>query len=146
MAKPLKRFVCQSCGAVTSKWGGRCKSCGEWNTIIEEAAPAPGPAGGGMARAGKGRTLESPVGADRRRSRTRYRNGIAEFDRVCGGGLVLGSAILIGGDPGIGKSTLLLQVVAALARRSRPAPISQARKRSTRSASAPGGWAWAARR
>ena len=45
MAKPLKRFVCQSCGAVTSKWGGRCESCGEWNTIVEEAAPAPGPAG-----------------------------------------------------------------------------------------------------
>ena len=58
MARPLKRFVCQSCGAVTSKWSGRCESCGEWNTITEEAAPAPGPAGGGMARAGKGRRLD----------------------------------------------------------------------------------------
>ncbi|HEY6718719.1 MAG TPA: hypothetical protein VI232_20435, partial [Reyranella sp.] len=47
MARPIKRFVCQSCGAVTNKWSGRCESCGEWNTIVEEAAPAPGPAGGG---------------------------------------------------------------------------------------------------
>jgi len=114
MAKPLKRFVCQSCGAVTSKWGGRCESCGEWNTIVEEAAPAPGPAGGGMARAGKGRTLE--FAGLRGSTPDRYRSGIAEFDRVCGGGLVVGSALLIGGDPGIGKSTLLLQVAAALAR------------------------------
>ena len=58
MARPIKRFVCQSCGAVTSKWGGRCESCGEWNTIVEEAAPAPGPAGGGLSRGGKGRSLE----------------------------------------------------------------------------------------
>jgi len=58
MARPIKRFVCQSCGAVTSKWSGRCESCGEWNTIVEEAAPAPGPAGGGLARGGKGRALE----------------------------------------------------------------------------------------
>ena len=58
MARPIKRFVCQSCGAVTSKWSGRCESCGEWNTIVEEAAPAPGPAGGGLSRGGKGRTLD----------------------------------------------------------------------------------------
>ena len=116
MAKPLKRFVCQSCGAVTSKWGGRCESCGEWNTIVEEAAPAPGPAGGGMARAGKGRTLEFAGLRGSTPQPDRYRSGIAEFDRVCGGGLVVGSALLIGGDPGIGKSTLLLQVAAALAR------------------------------
>src|SRR5215211_19034 len=116
MAKPLKRFVCQSCGAVTSKWGGRCESCGEWNTIVEEAAPAPGPAGGGMARAGKGRTLEFAGLRGSTPQPDRYRSGIVEFDRVCGGGLVVGSALLIGGDPGIGKSTLLLQVAAALAR------------------------------
>ena len=116
MAKPLKRFVCQSCGAVTSKWGGRCESCGEWNTIVEEAAPAPGPAGGGMARAGRGRTLEFAGLRGSTPQPERYRSGIAEFDRVCGGGLVVGSALLIGGDPGIGKSTLLLQVAAALAR------------------------------
>src|SRR5579864_240115 len=116
MARPLKRFVCQSCGAVTTKWSGRCESCGEWNTIIEEAAPAPGPAGGGLARGGKGRPLEFAGLTGSTPQPPRYRSGIAEFDRVCGGGLVVGSALLIGGDPGIGKSTLLLQVAAALAR------------------------------
>ncbi|TAJ39431.1 MAG: DNA repair protein RadA, partial [Reyranella sp.] len=116
MARPLKRFVCQSCGAVTSKWSGRCESCGEWNTIVEEAAPAPGPAGGGLARGGKGRALEFAALRGATPQPPRYMSGIAEFDRVCGGGLVNGSALLIGGDPGIGKSTLLLQVAAALAK------------------------------
>ena len=116
MARPLKRYVCQSCGAVTSKWSGRCESCGEWNTIVEETAPAPGPAGGGLARAGKGRKLEFAGLTGSTPQPPRYKSGIVEFDRVCGGGLVVGSALLIGGDPGIGKSTLLLQVAAALAR------------------------------
>jgi DNA repair protein RadA/Sms len=116
MARPLKRFVCQSCGSVTNKWSGRCESCGEWNTITEESAPAPGPAGGGLTRGGKGRLLEFAGLTGTTPQPPRYRSGIAEFDRVCGGGLVVGSALLIGGDPGIGKSTLLLQVAAALAR------------------------------
>ena len=116
MARPLKRFVCQSCGSVTSKWSGRCESCGEWNTIVEEAAPAPGPAGGGLAKAGKGRTLDFAGLTGQSPQPPRYKSGIVEFDRVCGGGLVVGSALLIGGDPGIGKSTLLLQVAAALAK------------------------------
>src|SRR5579883_209347 len=121
MARALKRFVCQSCGAVTSKWSGRCESCGEWNTITEEAAPAPGPAGGirtggGLARGGKGRHLEFAGLTGATPQPPRYKSGITEFDRVCGGGLVVGSALLIGGDPGIGKSTLLLQVAAALAK------------------------------
>ena len=116
MARPLKRFVCQSCGAVTTKWSGRCESCGEWNTITEESAPAPGPAGGGMARRGKGRTLDFAGLTGSTPQPPRYKSGIVEFDRVCGGGLVVGSALLIGGDPGIGKSTLLLQVAAALAK------------------------------
>ena len=116
MARALKRFVCQSCGSVTTKWSGRCESCGEWNTIVEESAPAPGPAGGGLARGGKGRLLEFAGLTGTTPQPPRYKSGIAEFDRVCGGGLVVGSALLIGGDPGIGKSTLLLQVAAALAR------------------------------
>ena len=116
MARPLKRFVCQSCGAVTTKWGGRCESCGEWNTIVEEAAPAPGPAGGAMARRGKGRLLEFTGLTGSTPQPPRLKSGINEFDRVCGGGLVVGSALLIGGDPGIGKSTLLLQMAAALAK------------------------------
>ncbi|MFZ5781470.1 MAG: DNA repair protein RadA [Pseudomonadota bacterium] len=119
MARPLKRFACQSCGAVTSKWSGRCESCGEWNTIVEEAAPAPGPAGSALARGGgtgRARHLEFAGLRGSTPQPERYRSGIQEFDRVCGGGLVVGSALLIGGDPGIGKSTLLLQVAAALAR------------------------------
>jgi DNA repair protein RadA/Sms len=116
VARAPKRFVCQSCGAVTNKWSGRCESCGEWNTIVEESAPAPGPAGGGLARGGKGRTLEFAGLTGSTPQPPRYKSGIAEFDRVCGGGLVVGSALLIGGDPGIGKSTLMLQIAAALAR------------------------------
>jgi DNA repair protein RadA/Sms len=119
MARPLKRFVCQSCGAVTSKWSGRCESCGEWNTITEEAGAAPGPAGAMMARGHggkKGRLLEFTGLTGSTPQPPRYKSGINEFDRVCGGGLVVGSALLIGGDPGIGKSTLLLQMAAALAK------------------------------
>ena len=119
MARPLKRFVCQSCGAVTTKWNGRCESCGEWNTITEEAGAAPGPAGAMMARGqgGKrGRLLEFTGLTGSTPQPPRLKSGINEFDRVCGGGLVVGSALLIGGDPGIGKSTLLLQMAAALAK------------------------------
>ncbi|MBL0898500.1 MAG: hypothetical protein IBJ17_07370, partial [Reyranella sp.] len=108
MARPLKRFVCQSCGAVTSKWSGRCESCGEWNTIVEEAAPAPGPAGGGLARGGRGRSLEFAGLRGATPQPPRYMSGIAEFDRVCGGGLVTGSALLIA----IGQARHLLGVQA----------------------------------
>ena len=116
MARPIKRFVCQSCGSVTNKWAGRCESCGEWNTISEESSPAPGPAGGGLVRGGKGRLLEFTGLTGSTPQPPRYKSGINEFDRVCGGGLVVGSALLIGGDPGIGKSTLMLQMAAALAK------------------------------
>ncbi|RAH98906.1 DNA repair protein RadA [Acuticoccus sediminis] len=116
MAKRAARFVCQECGAVTSRWSGKCESCGEWNTIVEEAATADimAAATGKTSRA-KGRrlvlsSLDTPIP-----EAPRIETGIAEFDRVTGGGLVPGSAVLIGGDPGIGKSTLLLQVAATLA-------------------------------
>src|SRR5258708_7509005 len=110
MAKPSSRYVCQSCGGVQSKWSGRCEACGAWNTVVEEPrGEALLPKGQKLAGARKlefsqlvGDSVEPP----------RRQTGIAEFDRVCGGGLVAGSAVLIGGDPGIGKSTLLLQVVA----------------------------------
>ncbi|MGE0416737.1 MAG: DNA repair protein RadA [Acetobacteraceae bacterium] len=112
MAKATSRFVCQSCGAVTPKWAGRCETCGEWNTVVEEAiTPRPGPAG--KAAAGKGVTFVGLGGsAD---PPARAATGIAELDRVLGGGLVPASAVLVGGDPGIGKSTLLLQAAARLA-------------------------------
>ncbi len=114
MAKAAPRYVCQSCGASARKWMGRCESCGAWNTVVEEAPAEAAPKGLG---AGPGRKLNlvglkgAPLDAQR------LATGIAEFDRVTGGGLVPGSAVLIGGDPGIGKSTLLLQVVAALSHR-----------------------------
>ncbi|MBN8875040.1 MAG: DNA repair protein RadA [Rhodospirillales bacterium] len=116
MAKPTTRFVCQSCGAVTPKWAGRCETCGEWNTIVaEEITLRPGPAG--KAPAGKRVALVGLAGTAAPPPRAATR--IAELDRVLGGGLVPSSVVLVGGDPGIGKSTLLLQAAAALARAGR---------------------------
>ncbi len=113
MARSSTRFVCQECGAVHAKWTGRCDSCGAWNSITEEAAAPPGP---GRAPRKAGRKIEM-VGLKGKADATpRRTTGISEFDRVLGGGLVPGSAVLVGGDPGIGKSTLLLQAVAALSR------------------------------
>lgn len=113
MAKSTTRFVCQSCGAVTAKWAGRCEACGAWNSIAEEAAPeASSPQGRAVAN---GRVIDfvslQGVGEPVARRET----GIGELDRVSGGGLVAGSVLLVGGDPGIGKSTLLLQAAAQLA-------------------------------
>jgi DNA repair protein RadA/Sms len=121
MAKPTTRYVCQSCGASTAKWAGRCESCGAWNTIVEEQVEALAP----KAQSSKGgRRIEFVDLAGASVEVPRQVTGIAEFDRVCGGGLVAGSALLIGGDPGIGKSTLLLQVVARLAARAKTIYIS----------------------
>lgn len=115
MARTQVNFVCQSCGTVHTKWSGRCDACNGWNTLVEEFAPPP--IGGGAKRSGKGRrfTLEDLKTADD--APPRRATGIDEFDRVCGGGLVPGSALLIGGDPGVGKSTLILQALAAYANR-----------------------------
>ncbi len=120
MAKATARFVCQSCGAAYGRWSGRCEACDAWNTIVEERPRAAAPGGlgrapGGKAQAAGGQRLELVSLAGAERPPPRLVSGIAEFDRVVGGGLVPGSAVLVGGDPGIGKSTLLLQVVAALA-------------------------------
>ncbi len=116
MAKSTARFVCQSCGAVFPKWAGRCETCGEWNTIIEEAPAArPGPAG----KAPAGRPVSFVGLSGSAEPPPRAATGIAELDRVLGGGLVPSSAVLVGGDPGIGKSTLLLQAAAQLARSGR---------------------------
>ena len=112
------RFVCQACGGVHARWVGRCESCGEWNTIAEEAAAETAPLGGkkrGRKRqAHKSKALELVKLEGQTSTPPRRVTGIGELDRTCGGGLVDGTAVLIGGDPGIGKSTLLLQAVAAL--------------------------------
>src|SRR6202000_1506099 len=109
MAKPSPSYVCQSCGATHAKWSGKCEACGGWNTITEEGI-AP-PLGSGAARRGQGPriTLEDLKTEDA--PPQRRPTGIAEFDRVTGGGLVPGSALLVGGDPGIGKSTIILQAL-----------------------------------
>jgi DNA repair protein RadA/Sms len=123
MAKAKTVYRCSDCGAEYSKWQGRCDTCGEWNTLVEEMAPAKVAAGGGASRriggtrslAEGGSVVATPrlrdvSGSEARRWKTR----IDEFDYVLGGGIVPGSMILIGGEPGIGKSTLLLQVAAQL--------------------------------
>ena len=111
MSRRTPAFTCTACGASQSKWAGRCEACGAWNTIVEEAPAAPGPARGGA----KGRRVAlgplEAADADIARRLT----GIGEFDRVLGGGVVPASAILVGGDPGIGKSTILLQAAARFA-------------------------------
>lgn len=117
MARARSSFVCQNCGAVSNRWQGRCESCGEWNSIVEEAAES-GVGAAALRGARKGRVLalESLSGASAPAPRVIC--GVGELDRVTGGGFVPGSVILLGGEPGIGKSTLLIQACAALASRS----------------------------
>lgn len=111
MAKSSSHYVCQACGAVAPKWAGRCDACGEWNSLIEETVTTT-PKG---MKPGKSKGLEISSLAEPTAAHTRETTGIGELDRVLGGGLVVGSAILLGGDPGIGKSTLLLQAASTLA-------------------------------
>ena len=121
MAKAQRNvFVCQNCGATSSRWAGKCASCNEWNTITEETDAGPAP-GSGITKATRGRvvTLESLSGSTA--EAPRFTTGSTELDRVTGGGIVPGSAMLIGGEPGIGKSTLLLQLAASLAKAGRRA-------------------------
>src|SRR5690242_17884453 len=115
MAKPQKRYVCQSCGSVSHRWAGQCADCSEWNTLVEDAAAVVTPFQARHNLQSGGRALEVvSLDADVPLPE-RMATGIAELDRALGGGLVEGSATLIGGDPGIGKSTLLLQAAARLA-------------------------------
>jgi len=114
MARASITYLCQACGAVHPRWAGQCDACGAWNTISEERAGPP--VASNAKKPSKGRAsiaFEGLEGAAK--AVPRFVTGITEFDRVCGGGIVPGSVILVGGDPGIGKSTLLLQVSARLA-------------------------------
>jgi DNA repair protein RadA/Sms len=113
MPRPASRYVCQACGAVTPKWAGKCEACGAWNTIAEETVEArSGPA---AKAAGGGRRIDFVPLAGESAPPARTPFGIPELDRVLGGGLVPASVVLVGGDPGIGKSTILLQAAARLA-------------------------------
>lgn len=113
MAKNATQYVCQSCGSVSKKWAGQCTACGEWNSITEEVSATAAPIPKGMNK-GKGRVIDFVGLRGDSPHPPRSRSGMEEFDRVCGGGLVQGSVLLIGGDPGIGKSTILLQIAARL--------------------------------
>ena len=116
MAKAKTQFVCSDCGSVSSRWAGQCPGCGQWNTLIESVVEKPSNRAAGRHRA---LTEASPVqnlSEIEAQDVDRIITGISEFDLVLGGGLVPGGVVLIGGDPGIGKSTLLLQALASLAR------------------------------
>ena len=120
MAKPQKRFVCQACGSVSSRWQGQCADCSEWNTLVEEAGGVVTPFQAKHNLQGGGRTIQLVALDTDVALPERMGTGIAELDRALGGGFVEGSATLIGGDPGIGKSTLLLQAAARLALSGKP--------------------------
>lgn len=113
MARRSSQYICQACGAVSPKWAGRCEACGTWNSLVEESGGGPLAAPG--LKPGKGRVVELQPLAGTAEDAPRTPSGMGELDRVTGGGFVRGSAILIGGDPGIGKSTLLIQAAAAVA-------------------------------
>lgn len=111
MAKPLSRFVCQNCGTIALRWVGKCEGCDHWNTFVEET----------VSKNNKKDPLKQefafvPLNGPLAETTDRLLTGCGEFDRVCGSGIVPGSVILVGGDPGIGKSTLLLQIAAGLSR------------------------------
>lgn len=112
MSRRTLSFVCQNCGAAFNRWQGKCEACGEWNTLSEEGADRPA----GPRKPGKGRLFALEPLAGDAHDAPRLASGIGELDRVTGGGFVRGSVLLLGGDPGIGKSTLLIQTTAALAR------------------------------
>ncbi|MGA9174471.1 MAG: DNA repair protein RadA [Thermoactinomyces sp.] len=119
MAKKKSKFVCQECGYETPKWMGRCPGCGTWNTMVEEREPSSQRIPGTAIQRVK-QEKATPITQVEKLDQPRADTGIRELNRVLGGGLVPGSFILVGGDPGIGKSTLLLQATNELAMRGLP--------------------------
>lgn len=115
MAKQKTKFICQSCGYESAKWMGKCPGCSAWNTLVEEIEMKPGRKGAFTHSSSSVVTKPSPISSIETISEPRMYTSISEFNRVLGGGIVRGSLVLIGGDPGIGKSTLLLQVSSQVA-------------------------------
>ena len=111
MAKTKTLYSCTECGGQAPKWQGQCPHCGAWNTLVESIAT---PAATRFESVAGTRSTVTPLASVKPRAISRIATGLEEFDRVLGGGLVPGGVILLGGDPGIGKSTLLLQAGAAL--------------------------------
>ena len=147
MAKEKTIYLCSACGYETPRWMGKCPGCGSWNTLEEQAPQAP-------AQAVKAKELKQRPGTGAKAMRldeipeenaARASTGIGELDRVLGGGIVEGSLMLVGGDPGIGKSTLLLQASEYLAKAGARVLYISARRARARSRCAPGGWACKAR-
>jgi DNA repair protein RadA/Sms len=123
LAKSSSQYVCQNCGSVYSRWMGRCEQCGEWNSLVEESVER-APKSLATAKGKPGRGIELLSLASEIALPPRLMTGNAEFDRVCGGGLVAGVGILIGGDPGIGKSTLLTEIACRIGHKHRVLYIS----------------------
>src|ERR1041385_5639946 len=123
MKPPKVVFVCQECGAQAPKWAGRCTDCGAWNSMVEERVSqepvATAATGNRYAQFGAAGSAKLYAEVETTNA-TRLSSGIGEFDRVLGGGIVPGSLVLLGGEPGIGKSTLLLQAAAHFARLTGP--------------------------
>ncbi|MDX1625849.1 MAG: DNA repair protein RadA [Wenzhouxiangellaceae bacterium] len=115
MAKAKTRYVCGECGASAPKWSGQCADCGAWNTLSEAASETPATGRRGSGWTGQGAAEVVRLGDVRTEDTPRFSSGLSELDRVLGGGVVPGSVVLLGGDPGIGKSTLLIQAQAAIA-------------------------------
>ncbi|KRA83319.1 DNA repair protein RadA [Altererythrobacter sp. Root672] len=118
MAKPKRRYVCTECGSVATRWQGQCVDCSQWNTLVEEVPGTVFSVRHDLSTGGRPVVLESLNAPSE--PLVRRTTGLAEFDRALGGGIVPGSAILMGGEPGIGKSTLLLQAAAAMAQSGAP--------------------------
>src|SRR5438045_3513567 len=114
MAKPKRRYICTECGSVTMRWQGQCVDCSQWNTLVEDAPETVFAQKHDLSSGGRAVPFEALSASSE--PLVRRSTGLAEFDRALGGGFVPGSAILLGGEPGIGKSTLLLQAAAATAR------------------------------
>jgi len=118
MAKPKTKFICQQCGATSSKWAGRCENCGEWNTLLEQAIDGGTSSVAKAASSGKPLAVQSIRNVTPEDGSSRIPTGEAELDAVLGGGILKGAVVLLAGQPGIGKSTLLLQVAAHIAKKS----------------------------
>ena len=116
MAKQRTVFMCLQCGQGSLQWGGRCNACGEWNTLTEEDTTGATSMPVSIRSKRRGRTFKLESLTGKTQDAPRLSSGMMELDRVTGGGFVRGSVLLVGGDPGIGKSTLLMQAAAALSR------------------------------
>jgi DNA repair protein RadA/Sms len=118
MAKARTQYVCQNCDSISLRWMGRCPTCGEWNTLVETRAESPAPAG--LWKAGQPLSTSQPLAQVEEETSGRLILPMLELNRVLGGGIVPGSLVLVGGEPGIGKSTLLLQIASSISEQEGP--------------------------